>query len=241
MQTALAHRLSRRRRAPVPTARGRSSPTPPARSAGRRRRPAVRCRQSDRRPQCVLRRESSTVHARVRLQAHGESMVRHQFRRYLARCLPVLPSARSGAANDSRGSRFPAPVNTPMSLVRAIAGNARFPTMIGCTNSTATCWASLACGPSPITNRDAPAAEAFSHASAAFRDGRRFDRKERHRRGNAPRKVFLHDRRRGHGRHSILLVDNCSSSCSYASPSSSRNAIVRFASSSSILLMANPT
>ena len=35
--------------------------------------------------------------------------------------------------------------------------------------------------------------EAFSHASAAFRDGRRVDREELHRRGNAPRKVFLHD------------------------------------------------
>ena len=41
--------------------------------------------------------------------------------------------------------------------------------------------------------------EAFSHASAAFRDGRRLDRKELHRRGNAPRKVFLHDRRSGTG------------------------------------------
>src|SRR5271166_4000184 len=48
-------------------------------------------------------------------------------------------------------SRAAIPVTVATSVVSAIAGSARLPTITGCTNSTATCWASALAPPVPKT------------------------------------------------------------------------------------------
>ena len=49
-------------------------------------------------------------------------------------------------------SRAATPVTVAISQVSEKAGSARFPTMTGCTNSTATCWASVLDPPVPNTS-----------------------------------------------------------------------------------------
>ena len=70
-------------------------------------------------------------------------------------------------------SRSAIPVTVAMSVVSEMAGSARLPTMTGCTNSTATCCASVLAAPVPNTtslppswNRTAMAWHACATASA---------------------------------------------------------------------------
>ena len=81
--------------------------------------------------------------------------------RTLPQCpVPQMPIAMSpGSARyrswwekiASMPSRSAIPVTVAMSVVSEMAGSARLPTITGCTNSTATCCASVLAPPVPNT------------------------------------------------------------------------------------------
>src|SRR5712692_10301315 len=63
--------------------------------------------------------------------------------RWCAKVNPAFPSANT-------------PLSVALSLVSARAGSARLPTITGCTNSTETCWASVAHAPFPKASSRPP-------------------------------------------------------------------------------------